>query len=147
MTPNDKMIKISDELNIPDDELTFTASKSSGPGGQYVNKVNTRITLWFDVTGSPSLSDDQKNRIQTHLSTRISKTGILRVIAQSSRSQIANKELAIQRCIELLREALQQNPLRKKTKIPAKVRQQRIDAKKHRSRFKKLRFKIVSPEE
>jgi ribosome-associated protein len=147
MKPNDKMIKISDELNISDDELTFTASKSSGPGGQYVNKVNTRMTLWFDVAGSPSLTEDQKIRIQTHLSTRISKTGVLRVIAQSSRSQITNRELATQRFVELIQEALQENPPRRKTKIPLKVRQQRIDTKKHRSRFKKLRFKIISPEE
>jgi ribosome-associated protein len=140
-------MKINDNVDIPDDELTFTASKSSGPGGQYVNKVNTRITLWFNLTASPSLSDDQKNRIQTHLSTRISKTGVFRVIAQSSRSQIANKELATQRFVELIKEALQENPPRRKTKIPSKARQQRIDAKKHRSRFKKLRSKYISPEE
>jgi ribosome-associated protein len=141
------MIQITETINIPDDELTFTASKSSGPGGQYVNKVNTRITLWFDVAGSPSLTEDKKLRIQSHLYTRISKTGILRVIAQSSRSQTANKELALQRFVELIGEALQENPPRKKTKIPLKARQQRIDSKKHRSRFKKLRSKYISPEE
>jgi ribosome-associated protein len=141
------MIKITETINIPDDELMFTASRSSGPGGQYVNKVNTRITLWFDVAGTPSLSDDQKNRIQTHLSTRISKTGVLRVIAQSSRSQIANKELAIQRFVELIKEALQENPPRKKTRIPFGARQQRIDAKKHRAGFKKLRSQKFLPEE
>ncbi len=141
------MIQINETVNIPDDELTFTASRSSGPGGQYVNKVNTRITLWFDVGESSSLSDDQKNRIKTHLSTRISKTGMLRIVAQNSRSQLTNKEVATQRFVALIREALQENPPRKKTRTPLKARQQRIDEKKHRSRFKKLRFKIVTPEE
>jgi len=140
-------MKINDNLYIPDDEITFTASRSSGPGGQYVNKVNTRITLWFDVAQSPSLTEDQKMRIQIHLSTRVSKTGMLRVVAQSSRSQLANKELATLRFVELIKEALQENPPRKKTRIPSGARQQRIDSKKHRSRFKKLRSKNISSEE
>lgn len=140
------MIKINGTLFIPEDEISFTASKSSGPGGQYVNKVNTRMTLCFDVAGSPSLSEDQKIRITKHLSTRISKTGMLRVVAQSSRSQLANRELATERFVALIKEALQENPPRKKTKVPAGVRQKRIDAKKHRSRFKKLRSRIITPE-
>jgi ribosome-associated protein len=141
------MIKINDNLFIHDDELTFTASRSSGPGGQYVNKVNTRITLWFDVAGSPSLTEEEKSRIQSHLSTRISKTGMLRVIAQSSRSQMANKELAIERFVELLNQALHENPLRRKTRAPARARQQRLDEKKRRSRFKQLRSRNIFPEE
>jgi ribosome-associated protein len=141
------MIQINETVNIPDDELTFTASRSSGPGGQYVNKVNTRMTLCFDVAGSPSLSKDQKIRILKHLSTRISKSGTLRMVCQSSRSQLTNKEVVTERFVELIREALQENPPRKKTRTPLKARQQRIDEKKHRSRFKKLRFKIVTPEE
>jgi ribosome-associated protein len=141
------MIRIDDHLDITDDELTFTASKSSGPGGQYVNKVNTRITLWFDVAGSRCLSDDQKRRIRTHLSTRISKTGVLRVVAQSSRSQIANRELAAERFVELIKEALQDTTPRKKTGIPARVHQKRLDGKKHRAKFKRLRSKNIFPEE
>jgi ribosome-associated protein len=140
-------MKINDNVDIPDDELTFTASRSSGPGGQYVNKVNTRMTLWFDLARSPSLTEEQKFRIQNHLSTRISKTGMLRVVAQGSRSQMANKELATLRFVELIKEALQENPPRKKTRIPAGARQKRIDEKKHRSIFKKLRSKRLSSEE
>lgn len=141
------MIRIAEHINIHDDELIFTASRSSGPGGQYVNKVNTRITLWFDVADSPSLTQEQKIQIQTRLSTRISKTGMFRVVAQSSRSQLANRGLAIERFVELIKEALQENPLRKKTRTPFKARQQRIDEKKHRSRFKRLRAKIMSPDD
>ena len=140
-------IRITETINIPVDELTFIASKSSGPGGQYVNKVNTRIMLLFDVNGSPSLSEDQKLKIQHHLSTRINKAGVLRVIAQSSRSQIANKELAIERFVELIHRAIQENPPRKKTRIPVGARQKRINGKKHRGRFKKLRSKIIAAEE
>jgi ribosome-associated protein len=140
-------MKIQDNLQIPDEELKFIASKSSGPGGQHVNKVSTRVTLLFDVAGSPSLSDEEKNRILTHLSTRISKSGVLRVIAQSSRSQVANKELAMERFAELIRQALYVDPTRRKTRVPAGVRQQRLNEKKHRSRFKKWRSKNILPEE
>jgi ribosome-associated protein len=141
------MIKINNNLFIPEDELIFTASRSSGPGGQYVNKVSTRITLLFDIAGSPSLSAEQKRLIQAHLSTRISKTGVLRVIAQASRSQMVNKELARERFVELINQALHVNAPRRKTRVPAGVRQQRLDEKKHRARFKKWRARNVFPEE
>jgi ribosome-associated protein len=135
------MIQINDQIQISEDELNFTASKSSGPGGQYVNKVNSRVTLWFDLAASSALTDDQKSRIAGCLATRISKTGILRVSAQSHRSQTANKELAVERFIELIKDALSESPERKKTKIPAKARRRRLDEKKHRSAVKKLRSK------
>ena len=98
------MIRISDNLFIPDGELSFVASASGGPGGQNVNCVNTRVTLLFNVDESPSLSDDQKMRIREGLSTRINKDGVLRITCQDSRSQWANRERAAGRLVRLLKE-------------------------------------------
>lgn len=138
------MIQITDNLLIDEAELKFSATRSSGPGGQHVNKVNTRITLWFDVEGSPSLTPEQKIRIKSRLKTRISRDNILRVISQRHRSQIANREAAIERFTELLKEALAVLPLRKKTKVSRNANQRRIDGKKHHSMIKKNRAKIRS---
>ncbi|MCD6585015.1 MAG: aminoacyl-tRNA hydrolase [Desulfobacteraceae bacterium] len=137
------MIEINDNLSISDDELKFSATRSSGPGGQHVNKVNTRITLWFDVGESPSLNMEQKTRILSRLKTRISKDKRLRVISQRHRSQIANREAAIERFAQLLKEALAVLPPRKKTKVSKNANQRRIDGKKHHGRIKKHRAKII----
>ena len=131
-----RAVKISDRLFIPLDELFFTASRSSGAGGQNVNKVSTRITLWFDVFKSPSLSDEEKQLILTKLPTRINKAGLLWINAQQTRSQTGNRELALQRFIELLAQALVQPRFRKKTRIPRRVQEERIADKKRRSRVK-----------
>jgi ribosome-associated protein len=81
------VIVVNADLAIPEHELAFSASRSSGPGGQNVNKVSSRVTLTFDVENSPSLSDSQRRRIRSRLQTRINKDGVLRVISQISRSQ------------------------------------------------------------
>jgi ribosome-associated protein len=91
------MIQITNTLFINDSELSFTASPSSGPGGQHVNKVSTRMTLWFNVSASPSLTAEQKQRILSRLATRISKEGVFRIISQKHRSQSANKDATIER--------------------------------------------------
>src|SRR5262245_37131442 len=81
------MIDITDYLAIPESELTFTTSRSSGPGGQHVNKTSSRVILRFNVAASPSLSETQKHRLLTRLATRVSKDGVLRVVSQKYRSQ------------------------------------------------------------
>ena len=131
-----RAIKITDRLFIPEDEFSFTASRSSGAGGQNVNKVSTRITLWFDVFKSSSLSEEEKHLIRNKLPTRINKEGILWINAQQTRSQAGNRELALQRFIELLAQALVQPRFRKKTRIPRRVQEERIADKKRRSRVK-----------
>jgi ribosome-associated protein len=141
------MIQITDTLFIPEDELSFAASRSSGPGGQHVNKVSTRMTLLFNVADSPSLSTEQKQRIQSRLSSRISKDGILRIISQRHRSQIANRDATIERFKELLKGALTQRPQRKKTTVSKRARQRRLDEKKQRSLKKQHRAKIIVREE
>ncbi|MCP4655995.1 MAG: aminoacyl-tRNA hydrolase [bacterium] len=133
------MILISDEAAIDDGELTFTSSRSAGPGGQHVNKVNTRVTLRFDVLDSPALSPEQKERILERLPTRISKSGILSVSSQRHRSQAANREAALERFIALLRDALEIQPERRPTRIPRRAIRRRRADKRHRARVKRER--------
>jgi ribosome-associated protein len=133
---NTPLLQINDRLSIPEDELVFTASRSSGPGGQNVNKVSSRVTLWFDVTASPSLSEEEKQRILEKLPARISREGVLRVTAQQSRSQADNRELVKTRLVELLQEALFRPRPRRKTRVPQRVREERLTEKKKHGQIK-----------
>lgn len=130
------MPQITPDLVIPDQELWFTASRSPGPGGQNVNKVNSRVTLWFDLAASPSLSEPQKVRIQQRLATRINKEGTLWLVAYAERSQHANREAVLARFAALLRDALTEDTPRRKTRVPSSSRRKRLEAKKHRSALK-----------
>lgn len=141
------MIKVTDALRIHGDELRFVASRSGGPGGQNVNKVSTRVTLRFDVAGSQSLSEGQRRRVHERLSTRIGKDGVLRVVSQRHRSQAANRRAALERLVELLREALSTAPPRKRTRIPQAARERRLAERKHRSRLKRERARRFLPDD
>jgi ribosome-associated protein len=132
-------MEITKGVQIAEESLVFKYSRSSGPGGQNVNKLNTRVTLLFDVAGSPDLTEPQKHRIAKRLRKRISKEGVLRVISQEHRTQAANKQAALERLAELLAEALKTTPVRKKTRVPYGAIQRRLEQKKHRSLLKKQR--------
>lgn len=134
-------MEIPGKLNIPDDELRFTFSRSSGPGGQNVNKVNSRVTLWFDVQGSSSLTELQKNKIRDRLANRINEAGILSITSTSYRTQRANREDAVQRFQDLIAAALTVRPVRKKTKIPRRIHEKRLQIKKRRGMIKSVRAK------
>jgi ribosome-associated protein len=134
------MIEIKDGVVISDDELIFKASRSRGPGGQNVNKVSTRITLFFDVSNCPGFSDSQKMRILKRLKTRADKNGVLHIVSQRHRTQKANRAAAKERLIDLLAGALAKKPIRKKTKVPASAVQRRLDEKKQRSLLKQQRM-------
>jgi len=135
------MIQITDDLFISEDELIFKVSRSSGPGGQNVNKLSTRVTLLFDVASCQSLSDEQKLRILTQLATRADKNGVIRVVSQKFRTQRANRRMAVERLQELLREALRPRLVRKKTKIPYAAKQRRLEDKRRRGLLKQQRAK------
>ncbi|MEM7351885.1 MAG: alternative ribosome rescue aminoacyl-tRNA hydrolase ArfB [Acidobacteriota bacterium] len=141
------MIQINHDVSIPHSELSFAASRSSGPGGQNVNKVSTRITLRFDLEGSPSLSPEQKALIGERLATRISKEGILSVSAQRERSQAANREAAVERFTELLQQALEVDPERRPVRVPARFRRRRLESKRRRSQVKKERSRRYPTDE
>ena len=133
------MIVINEHLAIPEDELTFTASRSGGPGGQNVNKVSSRVTLTFDVVNSPSLSEEQRRRLLNRLQTRITKEGLLRVVSQRTRSQEVNRQDAEARFIELLQTALHKERKRLKTGVPSAARERRLEEKKKRAGTKQSR--------
>jgi len=133
------MYRISDNIVIPDAEVSFTASRSGGPGGQNVNKVSSRVTLLFDVSASASLSEDEKQRVAERLATRMNKDGVLRVVSQRTRSQELNRLDAQERFVELLQRALTQQRVRIKTRVTAAAKQKRLDRKKKRTVVKQAR--------
>ena len=133
------MIEIKNNISICEDELVFKFSRSGGPGGQNVNKVNTRVTVFFDAANCDSFSDGQKRQILKRLATRANKNGVIRVVSQRYRTQKANRRVAVERLGELLREALKKKAERKKTKVPERARQRRLEEKKRRSILKRQR--------
>ncbi|MBD3237824.1 MAG: aminoacyl-tRNA hydrolase [Candidatus Eisenbacteria bacterium] len=133
------MIEITRDVAIGEEELQFSASRSSGPGGQHVNTSSTRVTLRFDVRSSPNLTDAQKERILAKLPTRISKEGVLLVSAQQRRSQAANRELAQARLVELLRGALRRERRRKPSRVPEAEKRRRLEEKRRHGRRKRAR--------
>ena len=141
------MIPLGHGISIRDDELRFTASRSSGPGGQNVNKVNSRVTLRFDVANSLSLSAVQKKRVLARLTSRVSGEGVLRVVSQGSRSQAANRIVAVERLVGLLRRALEPARERKETGVPQAARRRRLETKRHRAGIKEDRARSRSRED
>jgi len=127
------------------EEFVFNATRSSGPGGQHVNKVSTRIELRFDVTGSKLLRDEEKEIILDKLANRISKDGKLQLVSQTERSQYDNKLKAIEKFNLLVRKALAPVRKRKKTVPTARSRVKRLEGKQLLS-VKKTRRKQVREE-
>jgi ribosome-associated protein len=122
-------------------ELNFKAVRSSGAGGQNVNKVSSKVVLTFDLMASQSLSDEQKALIQNNLATRLTSENILILNCDEDRSQIKNKELVVKRFLDLIKKSLVVPKVRKATKIPKSVIRKRIKDKKSLSVTKQNRKK------
>jgi len=133
------VLHITSSVQIPLSELLFRTSRSSGPGGQNVNKLETRVELVFDVAGSPSLTDDQKNILFTHLASRIDARGILHISSQKSRSQWENKQLVIEKLVSLLHGALKVRRKRVKTSPTHSSKERRVQSKKKHGQKKTMR--------
>ncbi|MBC8004781.1 MAG: aminoacyl-tRNA hydrolase [Verrucomicrobia bacterium] len=130
-------------LNIPDlsAEFTFQSSRSSGPGGQNVNKVNSKVELRFNIPNSSLLTDDQKQILLAKLSTKINGEGFLIIISQRDRSQLVNKEDAIRKTYELIEKALRPVKKRKATKPSRSSIEKRLTEKRIKSNIKQYRQK------
>ncbi len=120
-------------------ELIYSSSRSSGPGGQNVNKVNSRIELRFNLSDSSLLNDEEKTRIQSVLGNRINKEGFLILVSQTERSQTGNKKKVTERFYKLLHKALMPVKKRKPTRPTLASKERRIESKKLQSRKKALR--------
>ena len=126
-------IRVTRSVVLPRSEIELRTSRSSGPGGQHAQKSETRVEAVFDVEASNALSEAQKRRV-------VAKAGpVLRAIAQDERSQLRNKDLATERLVEALREALRVPRHRVPTKPSAASRERRLEQKKRRGQVKRLR--------
>lgn len=120
-------------------ETRFSASRGSGPGGQHVNKVSTKITLTWNIPGSAVLSEEQKQNVLQRQAGRVTKEGDLIISCQESRSQLANKELAMARFEELLLETFRRRKARKRTRPTKTSVKRRLESKKKHSEKKRER--------
>lgn len=136
---DDGFIQVGDDLFVAKSELTFRASRSGGPGGQHVNTSSTRVELVWDVAGSPSLDERQRQRLLKKLASRLTGEGVLQLADASTRSQHRNREAVTERFREIVAEALIVPKPRKKTRPPKAAKERRLRAKKHRSEVKRLR--------
>jgi ribosome-associated protein len=129
----DESIRVTRSVTLPLDEIELRFSRSSGPGGQHAQRSETRVEAVFDVEASSALTPAQKRRVA-------GKAGpVLRAVAQDERSQWRNRELAVERLVDLLREALRVPRARRPTSPTAGSRERRLAAKRRRAEIKRLR--------
>lgn len=133
------MLEIAPGVTIPEDELSYTAARATGPGGQHVNTTATAVTVIFDIGRSRSLSPLDKMILKGKLARRINKKGQLMLTARGERSQVANKRAVTRRLERMLRTALEPVKKRIPTGPTRASRERRIQAKKQRGRIKRRR--------
>jgi ribosome-associated protein len=139
VNPVSEVIRVSPEVAIPVAELEFRASRSSGPGGQGVNTTDSRVELRFDLAGSPSLPPEAKELALRRLGPRLDTGGVLRVVAQTQRSQLANRRAATERFAELMAAALATPKVRRPTRPGRAAEVRRLEAKRRHAAAKSLR--------
>ncbi len=137
--PEHGAIQITGRVSVPLEELRFAFTRSSGPGGQHVNKTATQVELTFDVAHSPSLSEAQRQRVLAALRSQINREGVLRITCQSTRSQHRNRQEAVERFRKLLLRALHVPKARRPTRPTRASVERRLADKQRRSRRKKQR--------
>jgi ribosome-associated protein len=137
--PDDNVLVITLDLRLPLSELEYRASRSSGPGGQHVNTSSTRIEVWWDVAGSPTLSAEQRSRLLERLGPRLDSSGRLRLVSGESRSQLRNRESVTARLQSVVAAALAVRKKRKPTRPSKAAKAARLEAKRRRALTKQRR--------
>ena len=132
-------LEVTERLTIPAAELSWVASRASGPGGQHVNKTSSRVTLRWSVQDSEALRPWMRARLFEMLGARLTGEGVLQIHADSARSQLQNREQARARLAALVAEALKPRRARVATKPSRKAKQRRVDGKKRRGAIKEAR--------
>ena len=133
------MIRVTDSIELDESELEESFVRSSGPGGQNVNKLSTAVQLRFDVRRSPSLPNDVAIRLMKLAGSRMTKDGVLVIIAQNQRTQERNRADARDRLFAMIREAAVRPVQRRATKPSKAQKRERLEGKKHRSSIKSMR--------
>jgi ribosome-associated protein len=133
------MIRVTDTISLDEAELEESFVRSSGPGGQNVNKLSTAVQLRFDVRRSPSLPNDVAIRLMKLAGSRLTNDGVIVILAQRHRTQERNRADARERLVELIREAATPPKPRRATRPTKASKQRRLESKKHRSGVKSLR--------
>lgn len=131
--------RVTGSLAIDPDEIQESFVRAAGPGGQHVNTTSTAVQLRFDVRRSPSLPDDVRHRLERLAGRRLTRDGVLVLVAQGRRSQLRNREEVLARLIELIREATHKPAPRVKTKVSRAAKKRRVDDKKRHGTVKSLR--------
>ncbi len=136
---DDNALYVNAGLSIPHHELDLRVSRSSGAGGQHVNKTSSRVEITWNIVSSRALSDDQRARLRQKLASRLTTDGSIRVVASDTRSQTRNREIAEERLAELVARSLVVPRKRKPTKPTKASKEARLEAKRLRSNKKRER--------
>jgi ribosome-associated protein len=131
--------RVTDSISIDDNELEESFVRASGPGGQNVNKVSSAVQLRFDARRSKALPNDVAIRLMKLAGSRLTKDGVIVIVAQQYRDQTRNRADARERLFDLIREAAVKPTVRRATKVPKAQKKKRVEGKKHRSAIKSLR--------
>ena len=140
----EKVLRITNTLAIPLSELRFRFTRSSGPGGQHVNRSATRVELLFDVAGSPSLTEAQREQALKALAPYIDNEGILHLVSQTFRSQLRNREEVVERFRTLMHKAMRVPKRRRPTRPSRAVQERRLANKRRRSEIKRQRGPVTA---